>query len=73
MDRKSTRLQQQQKEELAAHERTKQQAAREFATAEELLRFDAAQTQVPPHIAQKLAESLKREPKSGGWWRRWLR
>lgn len=73
MDRKSTRLQQQQKEELAAHERTKQQAAREFATAEELLRFDAAQTQVSPVVAQKLAESLKQEPKTGGWWRRWLR
>lgn len=45
--------------------------AREFATAEELLRADASQIEVPPAVEQRLDESIQREPKPARpWWRR---
>jgi hypothetical protein len=49
------------------------QTAREFTTPEEALRFDAAQTEVPPAIAERLQKSLDRDPPpvpSKSWWRR---
>jgi hypothetical protein len=46
---------------------------REFATPEEMLRFDAAQTTVPPAIAERLKKSIGAETKPGQpWWRRLL-
>src|SRR5438046_7742280 len=50
---------------------TRGQAAREFATAEELLRYDAAHTPVPAGMAKRLAQSainMPAPPRS--WWRR---
>ena len=48
-----------------------QTGAREFATAEELLRADASQVEVPPAVEQRLDESIQREPKPARpWWRR---
>ncbi len=44
---------------------------REFATTDELLRHDAAQCLVPPAVADRLAQSLRNEPKpERTWWRR---
>jgi hypothetical protein len=49
-------------------------AAREFATAEELLRHDAAQTEVPPVIAERLTKSIQNLPRpSRTWWERLLK
>ena len=48
-------------------------SVREFSSVEELLRYDAKQTGVPPAIAERLGRSLQNEsypPRS--WWRRWL-
>ena len=43
----------------------------EFATAEELLRHDAAKTEVPPVIAERLSKSLQNLPRPArSWWRR---
>jgi hypothetical protein len=40
---------------------------------EEVLRYDAKQTNVPPEIAQRLGQSLQNEPRPArSWWRRWL-
>lgn len=53
---------------------SQQSTAREFASAEELLRHDATQTQVPPVIAERLSQSIAKlpgQPKS--WWQRWLK
>ena len=51
--------------------KAQQSEAREFATAEELLRHDAGQTQVPPAVAKRLDESIQREPKPAKpWWKR---
>ena len=49
------------------------QTIREFASPDELLRFDRQQTMVPPEIAQRLGQSLQNEPRPPKpWWRRWL-
>lgn len=70
----SSRLQQEQKEQTVEAQQAQQEtAAREFASAEEVLRFDAAQTEVPESVKSRLAESLEKEPKPeppASWWRR---
>lgn len=45
-------------------------SAQEFATAEALLRFDAAQTPVPPEIAARLQQSASQlpPPPRRSWW-----
>lgn len=51
--------------------RTKQGAAREFTSAEELLRHDAAHTIVPVAVAKRLGESIQLESKpERSWWQR---
>ena len=74
MDPSSKRLQQRQREELGGIEQHQHRtAAREFASAEEVLRADTAQVQVPAVIAQRLNESISREPRPvSPWWKRWL-
>ena len=53
---------------------SQQSTAQEFATAEELLRHDAAQTDVPPAIAERLTQSIAQLPqKPQSWWQRWLK
>jgi hypothetical protein len=66
------KLSQEQQQQLAAEQQTQQQPAREFATPEDLLRFDAANTSVPPGVAQRLQQSLGSAPQPAGrpWWRR---
>ncbi len=57
-------------EQLAAPS-AQQLVARDFATAEELLRSDAARTDVPPVIAERLSKSIQGLPRpSRSWWRR---
>jgi hypothetical protein len=65
---KLTREQQQQ---LAAQQETQQQTVREFATAEELLRYDAAQIATPPSVGMRLAQSAAGlNPPKRSWWQR---
>jgi hypothetical protein len=60
-------------EQQASETQSRQATAREFASVEELLRFDAGQTAVPPAIAERLGQSVGNEPNpSRPWWRRWL-
>jgi hypothetical protein len=62
-----------QEQQQISETQTEKTEAREFATAEELLRHDAAQTEVPPAIAQRLADSLKNEPPlARSLWRRFF-
>lgn len=50
---------------------TQSTAGHEFATPEEMLRFDASRTIPPPGVAIRLRESLVREPvPAPAWWRR---
>jgi hypothetical protein len=50
-----------------------QPGGKEFSSVEEMLRFDAAQTQVPEQIGLRLRASLEAEEAPRPWWRRWLR
>ncbi len=60
-------------EQLAATS-AQQTNTREFATTEELLRHDAAQVEVPPAVADRLAQSLRNEPQpERSWWQRLLK
>jgi hypothetical protein len=62
---------QQQSRQVGTGHQTQQQAAREFANAEELLRYDAAHTTVPPAIAQRLQKSTGDLPgPKTSWWKR---
>jgi hypothetical protein len=61
-------------EQALTGQKTQPETAREFATAEELLRHDALHTPVPPRIAHRLQESIgKSAPPPGPWWRRIFR
>ena len=48
-------------------------AAKEFASVEELLRHDAANTAVPDRLRERVLQSISAEPVSTPWWRRWLK
>lgn len=71
-DPSPSRLSQQQQ----AREQTasQQPAGHTFASVEELLRADRAQTPPPPGLAARLQQSLAREPAPRRrWWQRWWR
>lgn len=61
----------QEQQHAEAHQAQKQ-AGQEFAGAEELLRFDAAQTPVPPEIAERLKRTTTAAapPAKAGWFKR---
>ncbi len=48
-----------------------EQTGLEFSSAEEMIRFDAAQTTPPPELAARIRESISREthPRRS-WWKR---
>jgi len=62
-----------QEQQQVSETQSRQTAGREFSSVEELLRFDAAQTAVPPEIAQRLKKSTDAEPMPDrSWWRRFF-
>jgi hypothetical protein len=71
--KKLTSQQRAEEQQTAAHQEHIESAREvEFASVEEMLRHDAAQTPVPPGIEHRLQESLERTPHSKSWWRRWF-
>jgi len=72
MNPKTPKLQQHQKQETAEQSAV-QEAAREFASPEEMLRQDAEQTSPPPALAHRVARSIAKEPgPARAWWQRWF-
>ena len=62
-----------QEQQNAETQQARQPAGREFASVDEIIRFDAARTVVPPEIAQRLKKSTNAEPKPDRtWWRRFF-
>ena len=63
----------QEQQHAAAHQ-SQSQAGQEFSSAEELLRFDAAQTVVPPTIEQRLKATTTNaaQPPKTGWFKRFF-
>jgi hypothetical protein len=67
------KLNSEQQQQHAVEHQTQQSGPREFASAEELLRYDAAHTPVPPIIAQRLQKSTGDLPgPKTAWWKRLL-
>ena len=70
----NSKLNQRQKEKAAAKfndSHAAQTTALEFGSPEEMLRHDAAQTDVPARVAERLRESIRQEPpRPKGWLRR---
>ena len=65
-----TKLTSQEQQQLS-EANSQQTMVREFATPEELLRYDAQQTIVPPVVAQRLSQSIEQVPTPArSWWRR---
>ena len=61
----------QQQQHLPSEHQVTRNTAHEFATTEDLLRYDATQTTVPPGIAQRLQKSSADLPRPGrSWWKR---
>ena len=63
--------QQQRAQQTSAREHFQQaesQRAKEFASVEDLLRFDSEQNPVPPEVADRLGRSLEAEPKPEKPW-----
>jgi hypothetical protein len=60
-----------QKQEHVAEQTAHAHAAKEFSNSDELLRFDATQTTVPPEIAERLKKSAAQIPPPAPprtWW-----
>jgi len=67
----NTRLEHAHEQKQAVQPIVQAQAAVEFATTEAMLRHDADQSPVPPAVAERLQESIKREtPPPQTWWQR---
>lgn len=59
-----------QKQEQVTEQHAQAHAAKEFSNSDELLRFDAAQTAVPPEIAERLRKSAAMiPPPPRTWWK----
>jgi len=70
MERESSQLRHREQQENAELTQS-QRAAIEFASVEEMLRFDASQAAVPTAIAERLHASIALEPPPRpAWWRR---
>ena len=63
-----------QKQEPLAEQKAEAQTVRAFASTEEVLRTDAAQTAVPPEIGERLKKSAAqiRPPAARAWWKNLL-
>ena len=71
--KQQTKLSQEQQQQATEHQTQQQPAALKFSNTEELLRYDAARTPVPPAIAQRLQKSAGDLPgPKPAWWKRWL-
>jgi hypothetical protein len=68
--KRQTKLDSQEQTQQNSVERQTQEAAREFATAEEMLRHDALHTPVPPTIAHRLQKAIGPIPPQRSWWQR---
>jgi hypothetical protein len=74
MEPPSSKLQHQRVEETTEHKQTaQQQAGREFASVDEMIRYDALQNPPPAELANRVAETVASLPKPArSWWQKWF-
>ena len=70
MNPERSKLKQHEEQQANIQGSSGQQSVREFATVEDLLRHDAAQTSPPPGLTARVNQSLAAEPAIKPWWRR---
>lgn len=69
--KRQTKLTSEQQQNAAQQNQQQEQTAKEFASPEELLRYDASQTNVPPAVSQRLQASIGPvSPAARSWWQR---
>jgi len=62
-----------QKQESVVEQQSQPRTAKEFENSDEILRFDAAQTTVPPQIAERLKNTTADvTPPKTGWLKRFF-
>jgi hypothetical protein len=72
--KQETKLSTGQQQEQSIETGTAKTTAQQFDSAEQLLRYDATQTPVPPEIARRLNQSVAESPPPRrSWWRRLFR
>ena len=65
---------QQEQRQVSESQTESSQTIHEFALPEDVLRFDAKQTAVPDRVAERLSQSLQRNPPpTRPWWVFWKR
>ena len=70
MERESSQLRHREQQESVQLNHSGQ-AGREFASVDDMLRYDATQTEVPTAITERLQDSIGRDPKlTRSLWRR---
>lgn len=57
-----------QEQATAQFQETNQAQVKEFASVDDLLRYDSEQNPVPPEVADRLGRSLQNEPKPEQPW-----
>jgi hypothetical protein len=69
-----SKLNQTEQEQITAQQRLQASStAREFASVDEMLRFDASQVAPPDTLETRLQNSLQQTPAPRQpWWRRWF-
>ena len=76
MKQQSSKLREQEQAQAQARQQARELAgAREFQSAEEVIRADVAQTKVPEAVKTRLTDSLAKEPppkSKGPWWKRFI-
>ncbi len=75
MDPKTQKVQGRQEAEETTQSQSLGQrtTGQEFGSVDDLLRYDARQTEPPPAVADRLNESIGREPAPRrSWWSRWF-
>jgi hypothetical protein len=65
------KFRQEEQHEVSESQLQSQQTIHDFATPEDMLRFDAKQTMTPNNVAERLSRSLKNQPRlAQPWWKR---
>jgi hypothetical protein len=68
------KFRQEEQQQVSENQSQSQQTIHDFATPEEMLRFDAKNTAVPDAIAERLSRSVKNQPHltqpQQPWWKR---
>ena len=65
------KFRQEEQQQVSENQLQSQQTIHDFATPEDMLRFDAKQTMTPDSVAERLSRSVKNQPRlAQPWWKR---